>query len=369
MAERVLITGGAGFIGSHIADMLLRAGCLVRVLDSLEPQVHGGAERPLYLAPDVELQRGDVRDADAVSRALHGVDAVIHLAARVGVGQSMYALRDYVGANSGGTAVLLAQLLEQPVARLVVASSMSIYGEGLYRDAAGNTVEAERTNAQLHRHEWELRDRSGEPLHPVPTPETKTPRLTSIYALTKHDQEHMCLLFGQAYQVPTVALRLFNVYGERQALSNPYTGVLAIFGARLLHERAPLIFEDGAQTRDFVHVHDVARAFRLALSADTAAGHALNIGSGRAVSIADLAHLTARSMGRDIGPEITGRYRIGDVRHCFADIGEAQRLLGYAPEIPLDAGIGELGQWLTEQQAEDRVETAHSELVRRGLAL
>src|SRR3954471_13294178 len=256
MSKHILITGGAGFIGSHLADELLARGYRVRALDNLSPQVHGSAQRwPDYLNDDVELIVGDVRDDAAVRKALDGIDAVYHLAAAVGVGQSMYEIANYTSLNNLGTAVLLEAVLErrEQIGRLVVASSMSIYGEGLYRDPDGQiSAGMERTVEQLHRHEWEVVNNRGEVLTPVATPEAKPPTLASVYALSKFDQERMCLMVGRAYAVPTVALRFFNVYGTRQALSNPYTGVLAIFAARLLSGQPPVIFEDGYQQRDFV---------------------------------------------------------------------------------------------------------------------
>jgi dTDP-L-rhamnose 4-epimerase len=369
--RRILITGGAGFIGSHLADHLLESGDEVRALDVLSPQVHGEhAGRPAYLDDGVELVVGDVRDPDVVRRALRGVDAVVHLAAAVGVGQSMYEVERYVGVNDLGTAVLLQALIENPVERLVVASSMSLYGEGLYRDGAGRLVTAERTREQLLHRRWEPIGAHGEPLEPVPTPETKPPALASIYALSKFDQERMCLILGEAYGLPTTALRFFNVYGTRQALSNPYTGVLAIFAARLLNDRPPLVNEDGHQRRDFVSVRDVARACRLALEVPGAAGQVLNVGSGRSASVLDVARRLATALGRDgVEPEVTGRYRVGDIRHCFADISRARRILGYAPEVTFEEGLAELGEWLEGQIAHDRVLEASAELSARGLSL
>src|SRR4051794_2006654 len=367
----ILITGGAGFIGSHLADELLQRGHRVRALDNLTEQVHGGNSRPAYLSADVELQVGDVRDADAVARALEGIDAVVHLAARVGVGQSMYELANYTMENSGGTAVLLEALLDRPVRRLVVASSMSIYGEGAYPTADGRIVEpAERTREQLERDDWEPRGPEGEPLAPLPTPESKRPALSSIYALTKYEQERACLIFGAAYEVPTVALRFFNTYGPRQALSNPYTGVLAIFAARLLNERPPLVFEDGLQRRDFVSVADVARAICLALERDEAAGHAVNVGSGESVTVEDVGRRLARTVGKDdLVPQITGDYRAGDIRHCFADISLARELLGFEPSVALDDGMAEIAEWLEGRVAVDRFDDAGAELAQRGLTL
>jgi dTDP-L-rhamnose 4-epimerase len=370
--SQILITGGAGFIGSHLADELLRRGHRVRVLDSLVGQVHGdGRQRPPYLDPEVELQVGDVRDADAVRRALAGVDAVFHLAAMVGVGQSMYELAHYTAVNDVGTAVLLEALIDHRVQRLVVASSMSVYGEGLYRTADGRlTSAADRSLEQLRRRDWEPRGPGGEPLSPVPTPEEKPPVLSSVYALNKFDQERLCLLVGKAYGIPTVALRFFNVYGTRQALSNPYTGVLAIFAARYLNGNTPVVFEDGRQRRDFVSVHDVARACALALESDRAAGAVINVGSGRSCSILEVAARLAEVLGkRHLEPEVTGKYRVGDIRHCFADITRARDLLGYEPEVRLEEGVAALAEWLYGQVAHDRVVQARHELAVRGLTV
>jgi dTDP-L-rhamnose 4-epimerase len=373
--KTILITGGAGFIGSHLADELLREGHRVRALDNLSPQVHGDlraqAQRPSYLARDVELIVGDVRDRGAVDRALEGVDAVYHLAAAVGVGQSMYQVEEYTSVNGVGTAVLMEALIARPVERLVVASSMSVYGEGLYRDRHGRVVEGRaRSLEQLERREWEVRGDDGEALLPAPTPETKPVTLESVYALSKYDQERMTLLLGRAYKIPTVALRFFNVYGPRQALSNPYTGVLAIFASRLLNGAPPLVYEDGHQQRDFVSVHDVARACRMALGARAAVGKVLNVGSGQRRSILEIARVVAAALGRGhLEAEVTGKARVGDIRHCFADIGEAARTLDYQPRVAFDAGIRELAAWLEGQAASDRVAEARRELEQRGLAL
>lgn len=370
MSKVVLITGGAGFIGSHLADELLAHGYTVRALDNLSCQVHGKDRgRPGYLDPRVDLRVGDVCDPAAVRYALDGVDAVVHLAAAVGVGQSMYEVASYTRTNNVGTAVLLEEVVQRRISRLVVASSMSIYGEGLYVDAAGAVHEkAERSLARLKEGQWDPRSPSGATLTPVPTPEHKAPALSSVYALSKFDQEQMSLLLGRAYGIPTVALRFFNVYGPRQALSNPYTGVLAIFAARILNDRAPLVFEDGEQMRDFVNVADVARACRLALE-HRAAG-VFNVGSGQPRSIREIAERLAAAIGkRHLRPELTGRYRMGDVRHCFADIGHAREVLGYEPQVSFEQGIAELTAWLRNQPAEDRVDEATSELARRGLTI
>jgi dTDP-L-rhamnose 4-epimerase len=372
MSKCILITGGAGFIGSHLADELLIRGHHVRVLDVLSPQVHEGRQLPPgYLHPDVEFIHGDVRDARILRQALGGVDVVYHFAAAVGVGQSMYELEKYMGANTLGTAVLLEALMAQPVETLIVASSMSIYGEGLYGTLDGQAYhQAERSLDQLQAGIWEMYDPQGRHLEPLATPESKPPSLTSIYALSKYDQERLCLLVGRAYHIATVALRFFNVFGPRQALSNPYTGVLAIFAARYMNGQPPLIFEDGYQQRDFVSVYDVVQACYLALDVPDAAGCVFNIGSGHASTIREVAEQLGHVLGKDhLMPCITQTYRMGDIRHCFADITLARSVLGYEPRVTLAEGLHEWVEWLAGQQPHDRVERARTELAQRGLTV
>jgi dTDP-L-rhamnose 4-epimerase len=371
VAERILVTGGAGFIGRHLCNSLLQAGHAVRVLDSLIPQVHGeGCTRPALLNRDVELHVGDVCDAAAMRRALTGIDAVVHLAAEVGVGQSMYALDRYVSTNDRGTAMLLQHLIERPVRRVVVASSMSIYGEGLYQDRHGRLIEnAVRGTRQAGAAGWDPTDLEGCPMVPVPTPEWKRPSLASVYAITKYVQERLVLAVAPAYGMQAVALRLWNAYGSGQALGNPYTGVLAIFASRLHRGAPPLVFEDGKQQRDFVHVSDVVDAFLLALNHPAAAGQVFNIASGEARSVEEVALVLAHAMGRAaLRPEITQQARAGDVRHCIPDIGLAKRELGYAPRRSFRDGVAELTEWVARQtEAEDRVQQARQELEMRGL--
>jgi dTDP-L-rhamnose 4-epimerase len=366
---RVLITGGAGFIGSHTSDVLLEAGYRVRVLDNLTPQVHGPLRQsPTYLDPAAELIVGDVTDPSVLDRALRGVDYVLHLASSVGVGQSMYDMVSYVRNNEVGTATLLEALAKRPCARLVVASSMSGYGEGLCHDGCQRPVSpAERSVQQLRSARWELEDANGQHLTPVPTPETKPPSLSSVYALNKYAQERLCLMVGKSYGIPAAALRFFNVYGPRQALSNPYTGVLAIFAARLLNGRSPMVFEDGRQRRDFVHVRDVAESCRLALDSKSD-GEVFNIGSGQSRSILSVAIDLAEVMDRsDLKPLITGKYRAGDIRHCFADIEKSQRLLHFEPRMDFKRGLEGLAEYLADQIADDQVEQATEKLASRGL--
>jgi dTDP-L-rhamnose 4-epimerase len=315
--------------------------------------------------------RGEMTDARVVAAACRGVDAVYHFAARVGVGQSMYEIDQYTNTNDRGTAVLLETLINQPVERLVVASSMSVYGEGMYQRQDGTLLEGkERSLWQLAVGKWEVLGPNGDVLQPVPTPEIKTPSLASVYALSKYVQEQMCHIVGRAYNIPTVALRFFNVYGTRQALSNPYAGVLAIFASRLLNNRPPLIYEDGLQKRDFVNVRDVVQACRLAIETPGVAGETFNIGSGVAYTVRELAERMAAVLGKqEIAPQITGKYRAGDIRHCFADITKAQQMLDYQPGVSLGKGLEELAAWLGGQSAADFVELANYELAQRGLTV
>ncbi|MBK6725200.1 MAG: GDP-mannose 4,6-dehydratase [Acidobacteria bacterium] len=367
----ILVTGGAGFIASHLVDALVERGHNVRILDSLVEQVHGG-KVPEFLNAKAEFIHADVCDADAVSKALDGIEVVYHQAAEVGVGQSMYEIVKYVKTNDLGTAVLLEEMVKRPkqFKKLVVASSMSIYGEGAYRcePCNENVNPFLRPSEQLEAHEWEFScETCGSQLKTIGTSETKPLFPTSVYAVSKQDQEQYCLAVGRAYKIPTVAFRYFNVYGPRQALSNPYTGICAIFSSRLMNDQAPTIFEDGEQTRDFVNVKDIVRANLLAIDTDGGDYNSFNIGTGRATSVREIAELLASGLGKDIQSEIVGKYREGDIRHCVADISKARKMLGYEPSVTLEDGLAELLAWLATQEAEDKVEGATAELTSRAL--
>lgn len=368
--KKILITGGAGFVGSHLADALLTAGHDVRVFDNLSPQVHRSGV-PSYLSPDVEFVLGDMRDSDAVRKAIEGIEVIFHLAAAVGVGQSMYQIHDYMSANTQGTAVLLQALLDRKARaeKLVVASSMSIYGEGQYLcPNCGDCAPGPRGSGQLAYKRWEVQcPDCGAELTPTATAEDKPLQCTSVYALSKKDQEEICLLYGRTYGLPVVALRYFNIYGTRQALSNPYTGVAAIFASRLLHLKAPLVFEDGRQMRDFVSVRDVVNANLLAMESQKAEGHAINIGSGTPISIREVASALSRALGLQIFCEITGKYRAGDIRHCFGNISKARELIEYEAKVRFEDGVAELVDWLREQSSEDKAEGMVAELQTFGL--
>ncbi len=371
-SKTVLITGGAGFVGSHLADGLLQAGHHVRVLDDLNPQVHPEGKRPDYLSREVELIVGDVRDPNLLREVLRGVEVIYHFAAVVGVGQSMYEISRYMSVNTQGTAELLQTILDLRLTpeKLVVASSMSIYGEGRYL-CPGTTWQVNppvRPVKQLREGRWEL-EMAGcaGALLPLPTTEDKPSEINSMYALSKRDQEDLCMIFGRTYDIPVTALRFFNIYGPRQALSNPYTGVAAIFASRMINGQAPLVFEDGEQVRDFVSIHDIVRASMLAMERPASDGHVINVGCGRPISIRQVAEILARSLGVDFEPVITRKYRVGDIRHCYADLTQARLLLGYEPQVTYETGFLELAEWLRSQKAEDKAETMLQQLTTYGL--
>ncbi len=358
MRERVLITGGAGFVGSHLADALMQAGHEVILFDNLEPQVHGdGCKRPAYLDPRHRLEHGDIRDPAALAPLVREADVIFHLAAMVGVGQSMYQVRRYTDVNTMGMATLLEVIVNerghQSLRKLIVASSMSIYGEGAYAcDKCGRVAPNLRSIEHLAVGDWDVRcpGCSGV-LRPLPTGEDKPLYPSSIYAINKRDHEEMALAVGQAYDLPAVALRFFNIYGSRQALANPYTGVAAIFAGRMLAGQAPLIYEDGLQQRDFVHVSDIVQACCLAMANPAADNQVFNVGSGQPVSVLQVASLLAQDLGWVGKFEIQNKFRAGDIRHCFADIRRIRDSLGYEPRYRFEDGVRELVAWVRQQQA------------------
>lgn len=369
-ASRILVTGGAGFIGSFLVDALVERGHEVVVFDNLEPQVHVQGE-PEYLNPDARYVWGDVRDYEAMKQVVLDAEVVFHEAAMVGVGQSQYQIRRYVEVNTLGTANLLDILAnhDHRCRKLIVAGSMSSYGEGLYRSPTCGLIRPPlRDDAQLSSGDWEMRcPQSGEKCQPVPIPETEAQLSTSVYAITKKDQEDLVMTFGKAYGIPVVTLRYFNVYGPRQSLSNPYTGVAAIFMSRIKNGQAPVIYEDGLQTRDFVSVHDVVHANLLAMDREEANGQVFNVGGGAAITILGVAQTLAQLYDQSVAPLLMQRFRKGDIRHCIGDITKINKMLGYQPQVAFADGMQELVAWSRNQQAADRFEVAADELTRRGL--
>jgi dTDP-L-rhamnose 4-epimerase len=370
MGKKILVTGGAGFIGSHLVDALIARGHQVRVLDALVPQVHA-SDKPEFLNPKAEFIRADICDREALQRALDGVSVVFHDAAEVGVGQSMYEMERYVRANTLGTSILLEEIVARKgtIQKVVVASSMSVYGEGAYTcPKCGPKSPKLRSSEQLAKHDWELHcETCGADLKAAPTSEEKPIFPTSVYAISKQDQEQLCLVVGRSYGVPTVALRYFNVYGDRQALSNPYTGICAIFSSRLLNDQPPLIFEDGEQTRDFVHVSDIVQGNLRAMESDRADYEMLNIGTGMPTSVNQVARMLSDGLGKQVPAQVVGKFREGDIRHCVADISKARKLIGYEPAVQLQKGIPELLAWVKVQRASDRTAKATQELESRNL--
>jgi dTDP-L-rhamnose 4-epimerase len=374
MPNKILITGGAGFIGSYLAEHFLAHGQYVSVLDNLDPQVHR-LGRPRYLSPDVELILADVRDRSALTNALDGADIVIHCAAAVGVAQSLYRVQHYIDTNAGGTAALLETLIarKQQLQKLVVFSSMTGYGEGVYRHADTDMLVRVpvRTAADIKRWGWDIVDpERGTVLEPAPTPEDSTLLARNVYALSKRYQEELTLSLSEIYDIPTVCLRLFNVYGPRQSLSNPYTGVLAIFLSRLLQGESPIVYEDGGQSRDFISVHDVVRATALAVDSPLSNGQIFNVGSGIPRPIGAIARTLAQLIGRaDLAPTITGQFRKGDIRHCIADISRIQSLLGFAPQTDWEQSLREIIAWANTAPSADRFEEADQELRAHNLVV
>ena len=368
---KVLVTGGAGFIGSHIVDGLISKGHEVRILDNLDPQVHGKKQKPPeYLNKKAEFLKGDVRDKKDLKKALDGVDVVFHEAAAVGVGQSMYMIDYYVDVNCRGTGMLLEEIVggEHDIKKLIVASSMSIYGEGVYECGKCGKINPDfRGVKQLEEHDWEMKcPACGKTTKPAPTTEEKPLKPTSVYAVTKRDQEELVLSVGKAYGIPSVALRYFNVYGPRQSLSNPYTGVAAIFQSNLKNNNPPIVYEDGLQSRDFIDVRDVVAANLLVMESKKANYEMFNVGTGNQITVLDIAHTLARLYGKDILPKIENKFRQGDIRHCYPDISKIKKI-GFNPKITFEQGMKDLVGWGKTQDAVDLSQKALDELKSRKL--
>lgn len=374
--KKILVTGGAGFIGSHLVDRLIKKRYRVTVFDNLEPQVHPDG-LPEYHNLKARFIRGDIRKKKDLKEVVADADAIVHFAAAVGVGQSQYQIAKYVETNIQGTANLLDVLANEKhrVKKLVVASSMSIYGEGLYECRKCGRVKPPLRDFDVSPPEslppgyWEPKCPFCKGvLKPVPTPE-ETPLVSnSIYAVSKKEQEEMVLLIGKTYGIPSVALRFFNVYGPRQSLSNPYTGVSAIFLSRIKNHNPPVVYEDGLQSRDFIWVGDIVDACILSMEREEANYQVFNVGSGKPVSILEIANVLIKLLGiRDVKPEVTYGFRKGDVRHCYADTAKIKKMLGFEPQVSFEDGLKRLINWSRDVKAEDRFVKASGELKKRNL--
>ena len=371
--QHVLVTGGAGYIGSHLVDALVARGYRVTVLDSLEPQVHRSGAWPSYANAKAAYVEGDVRNRAVFEPLVLAADAVVHFGAAVGVGQSMYQVDRYVDVNTRGTALLLDILVnaKHKVRKVIVASSIGVYGEGAYRCSThGPVAPGIRSESQLALRDWEQRcPECRAHVRSVPTPEDKPLYRDNIYSMTKYHQEEMVLLIGKTYGIPAVAPRFFNVYGPRQSLSNPYAGVAAIWLSRLLNGRQPVVFEDGGQLRDFVSIHDVVACLVLMLEKSGTDYLPVNVGSGETVTILQIAQLLAKLLGSPIEPEVTQTGRTFDIRHNTADITLARTKLGFEPRVSLEQGFTELIAWAKSSPdgAVDFFDKALDELKSKGL--
>ena len=365
------MTGGAGFIGSHIVDILIKQNHEVVILDNLDSQVHANSKEPEYLNQNATFIKGDIRNTEDIAKAITDCEIVFHEAAAVGVGQSMYEIEHYTDVNTRGTATLWNYIInnEIPLKKFIVAASMSSYGEGLYECPSCGLVEPElRPEEQMRKGEWEVKcSACHATLKPLPTPESKIQFCNSVYALNKKDQEEMSLMLGKAYEIPTVALRYFNVYGPRQSLSNPYTGVAAIFLSRVKNKNIPVIYEDGLQTRDFVSVYDIAEANLAVMNSKSADYNVFNVGNSSPLSIKQIAETIIELYNSDLKSEITGQFRKGDIRHCYADISKITEKVGWSPQVSFEDGMRELIDWSKNVSAEDKFEQATKELKNKGL--
>ena len=357
----VLVTGGAGFIGSHTVDLLLERGHRVRILDNLQAPVHQGKEWPDYVPAQAERLLGSVEDAATWKRALEDVDAVVHLAAYQ---DYLPNFSQFFRANAAGTALLYELLvadagLAKRIRKLVVATSQAVYGEGRYRcanaacrsqaESRGILFPGQRPLAQLERREWELRcPACGATLAPEPTREDDPLNPHNQYGISKLSQELICLKLGERYDLPTTAMRYSITQGPRQSFTNPYSGALRIFVQRLLHGRQPIVYEDGGQLRDYVTVWDVALANLLALEDDRTTFQALNVGGGKALTVLEYAHVCGSALGLPVSPELPGRFRFGDTRHIISDISRL-RALGWEPQHTLKEAAQAYAAWAKQQ--------------------
>ena len=374
---KVLITGGAGFIGSNIALKLLKYGYRVTVLDTLSEQIHGAnPERtsPLYqiIKDKVDFIKGDVNNREDLEKALVDVDYVIHLAAETGTGQSMYEIKKYVNTNIGGTALLLDILTntEHHVKRVVVAESRAVYGEGKYHcPNCGDVYPYERTDENLAKGDFECKcPKCGGEVDLIATTEDSAIHPSSVYGISKQVQGQLVHLVCKSIGVESVSFRYQNVYGPGQSLTNPYTGILSIFSTRIKNGNGINIFEDGKETRDFVYIEDVVDATILGMEVPEANGHVFNVGTGIATDVLTVAKTLCDKYGINVPITVSGNYRLGDIRHNFADITAARQILGFEPKWSFSDGIEQFTNWVNQQEVnEDNYETSIEEMKKKGL--
>ncbi len=370
--RNILITGGAGFIGSHLTDYLISEGYHVRIMDNLHPQIHPSGKPPEYLNTQTEFIRGDVVYRKEWEKALRNIDAVFHFAAAVGVGQSMYQIERYVKDNCLGSAIFLDILAntKHSIKKMIIAASMSSFGEGMYRCPKCNLTQQPelRKAGDMQKGIWEPFCKNCKiQLKATPTDETARLQSPSVYAITKKCQEELFLSIGKAYRIPAVSLRFFNAYGPRQSLSNPYNGVAAIFLSRVKNGNAPVINEDGNQTRDFVHINDIVRVCEMVLTNEKANYEMFNVGSGIPITINEVARVVLNLNKSNIKPEVTGKFRGFDVRHCYADVTKLKKMVGWEPKIRFTEGMRDVFEWSKNEVALDLVDKAMSELEEKGL--
>ena len=376
MKQNILITGGAGFIGSRLANFLNKGGHKISVLDNLSPQIHGSTPKssPLFLSlhRDIEFIHGSVTSRIDLIKALQGVDTVVHLAAETGTGQSMYAIQHYSDVNIGGTALLLDLIANEPfpIKKIVVASSRAIYGEGKYRCIKHGVVYPSARFA----HDMEQGDFSvhcpicNEPVQVEATDEETPVRPSSVYGVTKLTQEQLVLTMGKALGISAIAFRYQNVYGPGQSLSNPYTGILSIFSTRIRNKSAINIFEDGKESRDFVYIDDIVSITAQAVEYKNSLVDVFNVGSGVPTDVLTIANTLQQLLGVKVPTKVSGQFRLGDIRHNYADLTKAQKVLDFIPTVTIKEGLARFVDWVkTEQIQVDRYEQSLEELKSKGL--
>lgn len=376
MGRKILITGGAGFIGSTLALKCIERGDEVTVLDNLSPQIHGDKDDSFLfqrIKDKVNFILGDVRNVYDWEQALKGQEVIVHLAAETGTGQSMYEIQRYMDVNVTGTGIMLDMLAnhEHKVEKVIVASSRAIYGEGKYwnKDLHSAVYPIQRNDVDMSKGDYEPKcPLTGKEVVLMATDEDSKIHPNSIYGLTKYNQEQAVLIACRSLNIPAVAFRYQNVYGPGQSLKNPYTGILSIFSTRILNGNGINIFEDGKESRDFVYIDDVVKATMLGMDSETTDYQVFNVGLGQNISVMEVAETLIKHYGKQIDIQVSGQYRIGDIRHNYADLTKVKSALGFSPEVSFDEGIKRFTSWVLSQEiGEDKYEASLKEMKEKGL--